>query len=546
MRLKKIVVICLLSALSIVGGLTIVAGIATVTAVRAVLAGDSARATSAVRIASPALAVLDGVTFGKTQTLQCWQTGVETISLVTDAQATLRTSVEGYSKTGTVALLGLEVLTMAFEQKLAIVENCARTNGVMRTLLSGSQQDDVQTTLKTARTTLDAMRPLFASDQTWVVMLQNTTELRPTGGFTGSYALVELRDQTLQLLAIEDIYDADGQVDRFRTAPPGIAEYTSGENGLRLPDANWWPDFPTSAQTQLDFLAEAGRENLVGVVAINLSLIQDILSITGPIDLPDYSTRLTRENASTILRAHAQEFFPGSRGKKQMLGYALEQLQYQLATLNGVQQRAVLQVLLRAAVTKDIQIFSTDPAQQQALQALGVTAALDSPDSSTLALIEANVGINKANEFVTRTMTATHSDGGLDLSLTLKNNADHLAPDLPASQSGYVNYQRIITGPDLQISNVRTDTIAKPTTTPASWTTHSGHMFTEQGLLMTILPGQSQTLSFRVKLTTSAQGVSQPILLWHQSGTGTTPLTITDESGMTTTTAFDHNLVIAP
>src|SRR5579859_7780532 len=88
---------------------------------------------------------------------------------------------------------------------------------------------------------------LLTNTHRYVILFQNSEELRATGGFMGSYALVELQNGRLTKLDIQDIYQPDGQFYGFVEAPPGVKDYLSSGKGLRLPDANWSPDFPTSA-----------------------------------------------------------------------------------------------------------------------------------------------------------------------------------------------------------------------------------------------------------------------------------------------------------
>lgn len=232
----------------------------------ALLRGDT---TSAGRLANIARPIIDGsvsLTGRRNQTLVCWQTGLELAAFPALALETLQTVSESYANSGTIDLHSLQTLTTQLNEKLAVVPSCLDL-WIVRQLMTPEERLAARHKLERVQTALNLLDSLLTRTQRWVVMFQNITELRPTGGFTGSYALVELRNRTLQLLGVEDIYDADGQVARFRDAPLGIREYTSGNNGLRLPDSNWWPDFPTSAQTQLDFLADARRENLTGLVA---------------------------------------------------------------------------------------------------------------------------------------------------------------------------------------------------------------------------------------------------------------------------------------
>lgn len=528
-------------AFGLVAALVIVAVVATSQAVEGAIRGNPAVIGANLRLALPLANSLNQITFRQSSTLQCWRSGLELLQHVPGLQQQLHQAAESYQTIGVIELSGLARRLPQLAETTDQLSFCTKQSLLFK-LLPEQQRQSWLKKISLLEDALAAAQPFFTQDQTWVVMFQNTSELRPTGGFTGSYALIQLKDQTLQTIAVEDIYDADGQVVHFRTAPPGIAEFTSGDAGLRLPDANWWPDFPTSAQTQLDFLADAGKKELTGLIAVNLTLLQQILEITGPVALPDFQATLTPENAPTLLRSHAEDFFPGSRGKKQLLSYALEQLQYQISTLGSEQKGALFALLFRAAATKELQLYSTVPEQQAKFDRLGFAAALNSDQAPVLALVEANVGINKSNQFISRSLAVRQQADDVTAVLYLKNTADQVAPDMAASQSGYVNYQRIVTSPGLSVTGIQTDTNPQPDLTTTSWTSASGLELIEHGLLLSLLPGQTQTVTFTLKRSDP----SRPFLLWHQSGTGNTPLTVTRSSGQAYTHEFDSDLLIAP
>lgn len=210
--------------------------------------------------------------------------------------------------------------------------------------------------------------------------------------------------------------------------------------------------------------------------------------------------------------------------------------------MSSEQKQAVFAVLVRAAATKDIQVFSTNPEQQTALTKLGLAAALDPSSTPILAIVEANVGINKSNQFISRTMSV-HQDGDdLVVTFQLKNAADQLAPSLPASASGYVNYQRIVTSDALAVAKIETNTSNPPIIATETWTTDAGATFTEHGFLLTILPSQTQTVTAHLLRVDRAQ----PLLLWHQPGIDTIQLTVIERSGETKTLSFDQDLLITP
>lgn len=540
MRWQPIALITLAVVVSLAALIFATALLASGLSLNALLRGDT---TAAGRLANIARPIIDGsvsLTGRRNQTLVCWQTGLELAAFPPVVLETLQTVSESYATSGTIDLQSLQTLTTQLNEKLSVVPSCLDL-WIVRQLMTAKERATLLQKVERAQTALNLLDSLLTRTQRWVVMFQNITELRPTGGFTGSYALIELRNRTLQLLGVEDIYDADGQVGRFRDAPAGIREYTSGNNGLRLPDSNWWPDFPTSAQTQLDFLADAGRENLTGLASVNLSLLQDVLAITGPLALPDYDTTLTVENAPLLLRSHAEDFFPGSREKKQLLSYVLQQLLYRVATLTGSEKQALANLMLAATATGELQAFSTLPEQQAALRELATSGALDEQAYPVLALVEANVGINKANQYIQRALSLHQDDDQLVVTLNLKNTADAFDAALPASESGYVNYQRVVNSPELSLETITVDgTRQSPSTT--SWTSTSGSEYSDSGVLVTVPAGQEKSIIF----TLNRPDRSEPLLLWHQPGTGSTPLTAVDSTGKTSTTLFDSSTLLLP
>lgn len=537
---KLIVIAAILISISVL--LMAVASSMTGFSVRALTSGNIAAAARYAGVARPIVSGASVLTRQRSPTLICWQSGLEVIERIPTALERIQTSSTSYAQTGRIELGPVLELLGVTSQKLTVVSGCLDDSIVLRHLISPERRAQFQSGIDRTQTLIRVLERLFGTAQTWVAMFQNVTELRPTGGFTGSYGLFELRNRSLQLLGIEDIYDADGQVRRFRDAPVGIREYTSGNNGLRLPDANWWPDFPTSAQTQLDFLADAGKKNLTGLAAVNLTLLQNILTVTGPIALPDYNTTLTVENAPTLLRSHADDFFPGSTEKKQLLLYVFQQLQYQFTTLTDAQKKEMLLILLEGVENKDIQVFSVDPQQQLDLQRLGVTGEFSDLELPTIGLVEANVGINKANHYIERALTVSQEDDELALTLVLKNTAPTGSSAPPASESGYVNYQRIVTTPELKLDMITTSAGKKPVLNRNTWLTRSGNTLEETGFLTTVLPGESQSIRF----TLQRPDRTTPLQLWHQPGIGAVPLTYVDQLGATRSVLFAADTVINP
>lgn len=307
-------------------------------------------------------------------------------------------------------------------------------------------------------------KQLQTSDQRLLLLFQGPEELRPTGGFMGAYGIATFSEGKLTELVFEDIYDAAGQMKTRFEPPPGVAEYTSGGEGWKLPDANWDPHFPNSVETICAMMRDAGKGEFTGVIAVNTTMLKNLLEITGPVNLPEYQTELSVDTVDQLLSAHREEFFAGSRAKVTMLQQSFTKMLYTLARLSSKQQASIGQLLLTSIKNKDVQIWHHDAVLQGRLTKAGAAGTV--PNSSYIAPVEASVGINKINPMITREVTNHRQGDTLVLTIKWTNTAEKgvttsepVNPDRkpfvgPAPESdhnAYVNYFRVLTSGDIHL-----------------------------------------------------------------------------------------------
>ncbi|MBU0648945.1 DUF4012 domain-containing protein, partial [Patescibacteria group bacterium] len=139
----------------------------------------------------------------------------------------------------------------------------------------------------------------YPESKNYLVLFSNNTELRPSGGFLGTYGLLKVADGEIISFNTHDIYAIDGPAESFlRVAPPPpLVKYLKADAWF-MRDSNWSPDFPTSAEKALWFYSEEARGivqergapieaaplvNFNGVVSINPDVVAELLGVTGPI-----------------------------------------------------------------------------------------------------------------------------------------------------------------------------------------------------------------------------------------------------------------------
>lgn len=127
----------------------------------------------------------------------------------------------------------------------------------------------------------------------YLILLQNNSELRATGGFPGTYAIISFEDGFFKDIKVDDIYNPDGQLKEF-IVPPKPLQHITPTWGMR--DANWFADFPTSAKKVMEFYKKDTGISIDGVITLTPDVIVKIMDIIGPIEMPEYGVTLNAKN----------------------------------------------------------------------------------------------------------------------------------------------------------------------------------------------------------------------------------------------------------
>ncbi len=253
----------------------------------------------------------------------------------------------------------------------------------------------------------------FKEPRTYLILLQNSAELRPTGGFIGSVALASFADGRMTDLQIHDVYTFDGQL-KGHVDPPVPVRELLGQEHWYLRDSNWDPDFAVSAARAAWFFQKESGTNVDGVLAVNTPLIVGVLKATGPIDLPDYNDRVTADNFYGKSLYYTQnDSFPGSTQKKDFLGTLARALITKITTSRTTDMPALFRALTSALSGHDILMMFGSEELESVVDHYGWAGRVPSTTGCTgseqvncsfdpLISVEANMGVNKANYFVSR------------------------------------------------------------------------------------------------------------------------------------------------
>jgi hypothetical protein len=256
----------------------------------------------------------------------------------------------------------------------------------------------------------------------YLLVFQNQTELRPTGGFMGSFAEVTLDRGDITGIRVPPggTYDLQGQL-RVRVLPPEPLQLVSAR--WEFQDANWSPDFPTAAEKIRWFWDKSGQSTVDGVVAVNESFVENLLKITGPIDMPEYGKTIDASNfLLETQKAVELEYDKTANTPKKFLGDLAPKLFDRLKSLKKEQWLEVAKLLSDALETKDIQVALRNPDEEQLAERYGWNGRIKDTAGDALALIESNIAGQKTDGVIAE--QATHhvqikDDGTIEDTVTL-------------------------------------------------------------------------------------------------------------------------------
>lgn len=231
----------------------------------------------------------------------------------------------------------------------------------------------------------------------YLVIFQNQTELRPTGGFMGSLAEVTLDRGEIKRLFVPGggPYDLRSQL-LARVSPPDPLRLVGSR--WEFQDANWFPDFPESAQKIRWFWSKGGQSTVDGVIAVNATFVQKLLGVTGPIDMPEYGKTITADNFLLETQKTVELEYDKSENKpKKFIGDLMPKLIERLKSSKEADWFEVFGLAAEALRTKEIQVAFVNEDEQALADALGWSGRMGPVVGDGLAVIEANIAGQKTD-----------------------------------------------------------------------------------------------------------------------------------------------------
>ena len=242
------------------------------------------------------------------------------------------------------------------------------------------------------------------SKMRYLTLFQNNTELRPTGGFVGSFAEIDMDNGAIANMRLPGggTYDVQGQLDTFVEAPQPLSLINSR---WEFQDGNWFPDFPTSAKKMQWFYEHAGGPTTDGVVAVNATFIEKLIGLVGPIEMPEYGLVLDSENfLFATEKAVEIDADKTKNTPKAILGDMAPMLIDKVKAADAKTLIKIVMLIEQGLAERDIQVYFRDNDAQKVMQDLGFSGSIEQTDGDYLMVVNTNIGGGKTDAVIDQTI----------------------------------------------------------------------------------------------------------------------------------------------
>ena len=403
------------------------------------------------------------------------------------------------------------------------------------------QQFFAQQIAEDARPAIDFVPTIlgFSESQTYLLLFLNNTELRPSGGFIGSYATVRVENGSADVLVMEGTESIDARApSNFQEVPPDPIQQYLGIHRWYFRDSNWSPDFTVSADRAEQFYAAEGgvaADDIDAVIGITPTVLEHVLSLTGPITIQGIT--FTSENVIETLE-YEVEYGYKKRGitfaeRKQIMRPLLLEVLSKLKSDVLFSYNTYIATFETLATEKHILFAHTDDEIQSFVESQRWGGRVEGDHNGDyLMWVDANMGALKTDHAIDRSLTytiakrpASHA-GETDRYLAAANMTYQHTGTFDWRTSRYQTYARVYVPKGSKLVSVigekrngqalRIEEVAVGTELGKQWF----------GTFFTIEPGHTKSLEFIYKLPDAVVSHPYNLLVQKQSGTVAPPLTL--------------------
>lgn len=293
-----------------------------------------------------------------------------------------------------------------------------------------SEMNRMRTLIPEASVFIKGLEALLGIDKPHkaLILLQNDSESRPTGGFIGSVLFAQV-NQGRMSLTFQDVYDIDRGFDGNIEPPEEIKNLT---DKWFFRDSNYSPDFPVSARKAIWFYEQEKHIKVDTVIAINQSLLRKLLDITGPVAVPGLAHPLDKNNYQTVISYIVESKLTVPYEPKKVLRDFIEVFQKQFYAVK--EPLKIANIFLQEIAANNILAYSDIAEVENLFKFIGMDGMMITPTQNEdyLNVIATSINGNKTDSFIEQEISHTtyvYSNGELINEVSISRHHNYSRAD---------------------------------------------------------------------------------------------------------------------
>ncbi len=316
------------------------------------------------------------------------------------------------------------------------LENIKIANKELEEIKISSLPDDIQENIvflkeklplikETLSQALDYSEALLSilghnNSRQYLLIFQNNSEVRATGGFIGTYGLFTLNQGEMTDLFIDGVYNADGQLHEKIIPPQPIQKISTAWS---MHDANWFADFPTSAEKIAWFYEKTGGPTVDGVISLTPTVIERLLKLTGPISMPEYSVDLDADNFVELIQYKVEVDYDKELNRpKKILADFTPKFIKAIGDLSSQKRKEATEIIFDCLEEKHILAYFSNPSLENLAREEGWSGELIPTNKDYLSVVSSNINGYKTDRMIKETIqhqAEIQEDGSIIDTLTI-------------------------------------------------------------------------------------------------------------------------------
>lgn len=282
----------------------------------------------------------------------------------------------------------------------------------------------------------------------YLVIFQNTREARATGGFMGSFAVVDIKHGNVEKMDIPGggLYDLKGSNQLLVEAPKPLQIMSPA---WQIWNANWYPDWPTSAEKIMWFYENnTGGSSVDGVIALSQDVVANLLEHTGPIEMEEYEKTLSADNFVGEVQAAVEFEYDKEENKpKQIIADLAPELLQRVISLDQKTFLKTFLILNNSLEQEKVLFYFNNEKMQSQIEKYGWSGKMKeiNKDQDYLMVVHTNISGGKTEDVIENEIdhkVEVGDDGSLVATVTLRraHNGDIIKTFQADNNVDYVRF----------------------------------------------------------------------------------------------------------